>query len=178
MKKGIVLFLLMISFVFALTTDIELRKFESYEFKGKNITLLNLNADDDKVIVCVNNFKTIVSDRKTVNGLVVDLKNIKDDVVSFELENGCRENCICDDSCDNNRCGIIRKVQDKSGVGSDSEKNNENNDVVTGSTVKTDLYSKKEDSVSEVKNINFFTFILIDIVVILGILVLLKRSFS
>lgn len=75
----------------------------------KNITLLNLDFKNDKILVCVNNEIAIISsdDRVDVNRAKIKLKDIiGEDYAKLEIEiDKCKEDsCRCGIDCRNFRC--------------------------------------------------------------------------
>ena len=63
MKKYLVFGLFfMVLLVLAKTETVEMKEGESFEIKDKNVTLIKFDPEDDKIIVCVNNEKAIVSE--------------------------------------------------------------------------------------------------------------------
>lgn len=169
MRWGVFVFLVLFaSFVSAEIIDVDLSRWESFEFQGKNITILNLNEDDDKAIICVNNVKTIVSDEKEKNieHVSIDLRHVNNGVASLRLDGTCRK-CECDENCANELCGISSDSQT-----TEVEEKSENGEVV----------EEKEQHISltgehiEESDFMLLTSFLIIVVVILGIIVFIKKS--
>ena len=111
MKKYVVFIVLLTVFlVLAKTETVELKEGESFEIKDKNLTLIKFDPDDDKIIVCVNNEKAIVSDEidKSVNGVTIHIKSVKKDYAKLELTRRCTSSkCSCektDEDCSNIEC--------------------------------------------------------------------------
>ncbi len=170
MKWWILVFILVIVSISEAVMDVELSRGESYEFQGKNITILNLNEKDDKAIICVNNVKTIISDNKekTINPIVIDLKYVKDGVARLRLDGNCRR-CVCDESCSNDLCGIP-PIQKAVETGKETkneitveEKEEKTQIVLTGGPIKESDYM-------------ILTTTLMLVVVVLGAIVLIRRS--
>jgi|TARA_Y100000310_G_scaffold9719_2_gene10450 LPXTG-motif cell wall-anchored protein len=100
--------LLMSSLVSATTETINLDIGESFVIRDKNITLVNINEDDEKVVVCVNNKRAIVEDNegeKLVNGVYVEVKSVDREDARLKIERDCDDNdCECESDCSNNLC--------------------------------------------------------------------------
>jgi hypothetical protein len=100
----------MVYLVLAKTETVELKEGESFEIKDKNLTLIKFDPEDDKVIVCVNNEKAIVSDRidKSVNGVTIHIKSVKNNYARLELTRRCTSSkCSCEkteEDCSNVEC--------------------------------------------------------------------------
>jgi len=108
MKKAILLLILvMMPVALARTEEVELKQGESYSFDGRNITLMKLDKSDERVVICVNNKKEIVSENKYIEGINIDLKWVKEDSAKFEFRfSECEEcnyrswdNLDCFDEC-------------------------------------------------------------------------------
>tara|TARA_Y100000310_G_scaffold343159_1_gene449547 strand:- start:60230 stop:60724 length:495 start_codon:yes stop_codon:yes gene_type:complete len=89
---------------------IEFEVGDSYLIKDKNVTLLDINYDEDKVILCINNQKSIFSDDKDkyFNNMQIDVKSINDDKAKIRIERAC-SNCACGDSCKNDLCVVTKE---------------------------------------------------------------------
>jgi len=112
MRKIIILtaiLILSIAFVSAeyqkTTERFTLEEGQSIEFNGKKLTLLNLDFENEKVIVCVNGERTILSKRKTktVNDAILDLREVTMNKAEIRMWVNCPK-CECDESCDNSIC--------------------------------------------------------------------------
>lgn len=112
MQKAIILVLILVlSTVFVSagyekTTDrFSLEEGQSIKFNGKKLTLLNLDFENEKVIVCVNGEKSILakSSTKTVNDAVLDLRKVTLNKADIRMWVNC-PGCECDESCDNSAC--------------------------------------------------------------------------
>lgn len=106
MKKTILLIVLLSTLVMATETrTIDMKMGDSIQLENKNITLINFDDDDEKIIVCVNNFKDIISDEKRVNDVFIDIKSFNQNSVRLKIEVDCNlDNCECDESCSNDKC--------------------------------------------------------------------------
>jgi hypothetical protein len=119
MKKGIylIILLMLIPLVIAKTEYVDLEKGQSYRASDSNITLLSVNSEKDKIILCVNNNKYILSEESSRNlkNLIIDLKDIyNDNKIRLKLESTC-SNCICKEDCSNVDCyeKIVEEVKEE-----------------------------------------------------------------
>ena len=109
-KAIFVVFLVMVVFALAKTETVKFGKMDSYELKDKNITVITYDEEDDKVILCVNGERAIVSeDRdKTVNGLLIHIREVKQSYAKLEISRTCSgSKCSCEkvgEECDNTPC--------------------------------------------------------------------------
>ena len=100
------LFIILIStLVYATSEVIDLKIGDSFLIVDKNITLINIDDKDDKVILCINNVKVIVNRNldKTVNDVIISVRSIDENSTRVKFERKCKK-CVCDDSCLNNLC--------------------------------------------------------------------------
>lgn len=109
MKKLLILFLLLlIPLASAKIVDKTLYKNDSYMEDGVNMTLMNINKDVDKFLICINGEQYIV----TEDGISRDLFIIKvDDIhkdsvdLKIDVNRNCKiDNCGCKEYCTNRRC--------------------------------------------------------------------------
>ncbi len=105
MLRYILLLILLSSLASATTETIDLKVGDSFLIRDKNITLINADDDDEKIVVCVNNIKSIVNidENKWVNNVYFDIKNVDKNIARIKIERDCK-NCICDNSCNNDLC--------------------------------------------------------------------------
>jgi|TARA_B100001971_G_scaffold214596_1_gene252999 LPXTG-motif cell wall-anchored protein len=129
----------MSSLVSATTETINLDIGESFVIRDKNVTLVNINEDDEKVIVCVNNEKAIVEDNegeKLVNGVYVEVKSVDRNDARLEIERDCEDNdCECESDCNNNLCfaqkeEIIQETQKVEEIKTIENNVNENEEIL------------------------------------------------
>lgn len=108
MKKSILLLLFLlvsVVFVIAATERNDFSEGESYLLRDKNITVLSLDTDKDKAVVCVNGVKGIVDDGDVINGVYFDVNSASGHVIKLEMTYSCSGNCFCDgDECSNQKC--------------------------------------------------------------------------
>jgi len=166
MKRAVLVLILLSAFVNAASLDIELGKGVSYEFQGKNITVLNFNEKDDKVVLCINNVKTIMSrgNNKVIDNLNINLRGVNNGVAKFRLDGSCR-NCECDENCNNKLCVVsssdtITSTDEETSI----EENNE------------EIYLNAKNEPIEESDFMLLSSVLIIAVVILGVIVFVKRS--
>ncbi|MDD5331675.1 MAG: hypothetical protein PHE43_02540 [Candidatus Nanoarchaeia archaeon] len=163
MKKMIYLVLICIlsSIVFAKVESIDISKDQSYLAPGHNITLLSLDSKDDKVLLCVNNERIIVStdSTKETDNLSIDLKEVyNDETARLKLETTCKS-CSCDDSCSNELC--YPKQEEI------IEETNEINDGTTIDTEKPIEIEVKNYKPAETKTSSNGIFIILAILIII-----------
>lgn len=86
----------------ARTLTEDLKVGDSVIIENQRVSLLSLDKKEDKVVLCVNDVKTIISkDRdRTINNVRVDIRSITESQVKLKLESSCK-NCILSD---NNLC--------------------------------------------------------------------------
>ena len=101
---------MLLPLVLGAAETVEFEVEDSYLIKDKNVTLLDINYDEDKVILCINNQKSIFSDDKDkyFNNMQIDVKSINDDKAKIRIERSC-SNCVCDDSCKNDLCVVTKE---------------------------------------------------------------------
>ena len=97
----------MISIVYARSVDVTLNIYDSYYKEGVNITLMNIDKNKEKFIICVNGEKHIV----TEDGISKDIFTIRvDDIyknnveIEIDIDNKYCDNCKCKGYCNNRRC--------------------------------------------------------------------------
>jgi len=109
-RAFLMVFLVMCVFALAKTEDIRFGVLDSYEIKDKNITVMRYDEKDDKVVVCVNGVKGIISDEedKSISGLSIHVETVKDEYAKLEITRFCEgSKCSCEDvgdECDNTPC--------------------------------------------------------------------------
>lgn len=201
----IFLFVLVISFLLVNSLSVDAAKSvkrdfrinESLEVEGKNITLVSLDNVRDKVIICVNNFKTIIREdyTKIINEAEIEVKEIKEKYATLRIYTDCKD-CVCGDECSNRACFDLK---DECSTDKDC---NDNNETTTDACVGTpkqcyhvlekvetieeketeeQIISEADEKVSEEKIVNsekllvvFFGFVAV-LIVILLIIALWKK---
>lgn len=112
MRRIIILIILLFSIAFVsagsyqkTTERFALEEGESAELNGKMLTLLNLDFDRERAIVCVNGERTILGMRKakTINKAMLELKKVTLNKAEIRMWVNC-PGCECDESCDNSVC--------------------------------------------------------------------------
>ncbi len=88
----------------ARTKTFTFQRDQSELIENINVTLLDFDRKEDKVIVCVNNRKGIVSEDKRINGVYFEIKKYEGETVKMSLEGDCDEcevgdNLECYDEC-------------------------------------------------------------------------------
>lgn len=87
------------------TERVMLEEGQSIEFNGKRLTLLNLDFENERAIICVNGERTILGMRKTktINEAILELKKVTMNKAEIRIWINC-PSCECDESCDNSVC--------------------------------------------------------------------------
>lgn len=104
-----IIFILSIAFASAgyqkTTERFSLEEGQSADLNGKRLTLLNLDFENEKVIVCLNGERKILSKRstKTVNDAILELREVTMNKADIRMWVNC-PGCECDESCDNSAC--------------------------------------------------------------------------
>ena len=89
--------------VSAAKKEIVLDLWESFEFKGVNMTLAAANPDS--FILCVNNEKVLIDGDKNFNGILFDVRQKKFNYAEFQIDLGDSEEGLCaNDLCSNQKC--------------------------------------------------------------------------
>lgn len=106
MKKLLILFLLlMIPLVYARPVDVDLYENDSYMKEGINMTLLNINKEKDKFIICVNGEKHIVTEEGiSEQYFTIDVDDINRNNVKLDIEIDKDDDVDCVGYCNNKRC--------------------------------------------------------------------------
>ncbi|MBI2498766.1 hypothetical protein HYV88_00830 [Candidatus Woesearchaeota archaeon] len=169
MKRGLFLLFLVLFSAFVSSRSIDLITSSNYQIEDKNITLLRVY--EDKALVCVNGFKTIVTENviKKVNGVNIELRNTRDSIANFDFDYSCKGSCVCTDDCNNNPClkesnEIIPEI-------------NQIEDGQASNEIIDNLVETGEDEVVTSENIGIGSIIiaaLIIIVLFLGVIILWK----
>jgi len=143
----------------------------NYQIEDKNITLLKVY--EDKALVCVNGFKTIVTKNtiKKVNGVNIELKNVRDSIANFNFDYDCKGDCTCKEDCNNNPClKEINEIVPESNI---MEYDQINNEIIDDS-----VSNSEEEGVVTNENIGLGSIViavLVIIVLFLGVILLWKR---
>lgn len=111
MRKIILAIILILSIAFVsaeyqkTTERITLEEGQSTDFNGKRLTLLNLDFENEKIIVCVNGERMILAKgkTKTINEAMLDLRQVTMNKAEIRIWVNC-PGCECDESCDNSIC--------------------------------------------------------------------------
>jgi hypothetical protein len=136
----------------------------SLEFKGKNITLLAVAEDEDRIMICVNGEKGVIGEDDVLNGADIKSKDIESDYVTMRVIVDC-EDCVCDESCDNSVCA---------GLDADDE-NDEIDEIVNPTDNSTDFVDLDNEESEGQSYIYWMSFILLLMVIVVLVFVLLKK---
>jgi len=108
MKKTLLLlFMILFSNIsLAATETFDLYINNSFEFEDKNISLVNVDFENDKAVLCMNNEKFIldIDNDKTFNQVTFDLRKVDQRNIELKVGYKCEGDCICDESCSNDKC--------------------------------------------------------------------------
>lgn len=88
---------LLAPFSSARTKTLILDRGDSYVFEDVNITMIDFNKKRDKVLVCVDNERAIISDEKRVGWVYFEIKSFRDDGVKLTLDADC-DDCVVSDN--------------------------------------------------------------------------------
>lgn len=110
-----IVLLLLIPISLAKTQTVVLNRGESTVIDGINVTLIDFIKKDRKVLICVNDEKTIISDDKRVNKVYIDMRSFRDEGVRLELEADC-DDCI---ASDNAKCFLKKENNTESKIEND-----------------------------------------------------------
>lgn len=164
------LMLLILPVSYAKTQTFTFQKDQSEVIENINVTLLDFNKKEEKIVVCVNNQRGIVVDDKRVNGVYFEIKRFDSTGVKMTLEadcdeckvednlecyNECKKHEDCDDGnestldyctgrprkCVHNKKTVLKPVVNETREGNKTEEN---------------LLEK--DSVKEVPKVEYFSF--------------------
>ncbi|MEK6953103.1 MAG: hypothetical protein AABX29_08890 [Nanoarchaeota archaeon] len=104
MKRGLFILFILLFSILVSARSVDLITGSNYQIENKNITLLRVY--EDKALVCVNGFKTIVTENiiKKVNEVNIELKNTRDSIANFNFDYDCKGECTCEEDCNNNPC--------------------------------------------------------------------------
>lgn len=81
-----------------------LEKGRSVDFNGKRLTLMNIDFENERTVICLNGQKAILGSKtKTIDGATLDLRKVTLNKADIRMWVGC-EDCECDDGCDNTIC--------------------------------------------------------------------------
>ena len=113
MKKGIflIILLLLVPLALAKSESVTLYKGKSEIIENNNLTLLDFDKEDEKMVVCVNNQKGIVSDDRKIGEVHIDIRSFESEGVRVILDSDCDDcnvgdNLDCYDECNLDKdCG-------------------------------------------------------------------------
>lgn len=166
--------LILVSAAYADVERVTLFNEQSFLFDGKNVTLINSN--DDSIIVCVNREKTIISNEKTVNGVIVERTDSNEGSAKLRLDFECRDDCSCDgNECNNNACFITREssTSTTSETIETSVEGNEETTTVTGLENVTGSAINEPSTDTSLKTV---TYSLFGLAAILGIVAYFRKK--
>lgn len=121
-----VVFLFLVPVIFAKTQTVTLDKGESFVIENINVTLIDYDKGDEKLLVCVNDQRAILSDDKRVDNVYFEIKSFKSNGVKIVLEADCDD---CEIS-DNSECFSKAEVKTEVVVEDGNDFDGENDEVI------------------------------------------------
>ncbi len=106
MKQYLLILVILIFLILPVSAArINLMEGESYYKDGRNVTLLGIDNKRDKVLVCVNNERAILSRerQKTVKDVGLLVKSVSTEQARIDVKVYC-EDCECNGNCLNTEC--------------------------------------------------------------------------
>lgn len=173
MKRGLFLFFIVLFSISAYARSIDLITNSNYQIEDKNITLLRVY--EDKALVCVNGFKTIVTEDviKKVNGVNIELNSVKDNIATFNFDYSCKGECTCKEDCNNNVCfdNINEEIQEETKV---VQENNAPTEETALENQRVDTAKEKSEVVTNegISITGAIAAVLIIIILFLGVIIL------
>jgi len=95
----VVIFLFLVPIGYARTKTVILDRGDSYIMENINLTLIDYRKRDDKILVCVDDERAIISDEKRVGEIYFEIRSFRDDGVKLTLDADC-DDCIVSDNSD------------------------------------------------------------------------------
>ncbi len=165
--------LILVSAVHAEVERVTLFNEQSFLFDGKNVTLVD--SSEDSVIICVNGQKDIVSEGKTINGVLIDLVESNEGNARLKLDYDCQDDCRCDgDECNNNACFITREPGTTTSETTETTvEDNEETTTVTGLENVTGSAVNEQPTDTRLKTV---TYSLFGLAAILGIVAYFRKK--
>jgi len=167
----IIIFLLSIFITTAKTEKITLKAGESYELEGKNISLVR--SSEDYMIVCINGNKQIIKEDQWNSDVYFDLINLDRNEVTIKINTNCKENCFCDETCDNSKClGEDKEEIIQEGNSEETNKKEETSE----STIQTITLAPEIEKPNFIQTMIGISIFLVLLIVFLGALILRKNN--
>ncbi len=171
-KGGLYLFILLffVAFVNAFSATSELRIGGSIDLSGRNVTLVALDAKEDKMIVCVNGERSIIPEwGKTVKEVLIEPRKITSYYAEIRLKTA--EDGSCGPECSNEVCfrGKTTPIEKPTTTTTTTTTLVEKEMIVKEETILTGEVVKKGSKVP------MTSLVLLGLVLIIGFLVVLKR---
>ncbi len=135
-----VIFLFLMPFSHGKSETVVIEKGESLVIENINITLVDYSKKKEKLLVCVNNQRAILSDDKRIGSVYFDLKIFRNNGVKVELDADC-DDCVVSD---NSKCFPAKNLTEKeSDFDFEDELDNEENETDLNENTKesTNSYS-------------------------------------
>ncbi len=175
MKKLIIFILLLNLAVVSAVDRATLESGNSFLMEDKNVSLVRTDSKHEAAIFCVNGEKGIVREDETrrVNGVYIELMDVKENIARVELTYECSRNCVCDSGCNNDLCFKADTGEDLNGDNGDAGTDEEIGDSSDGLA---DNYDETVVDIEEKGVRGIVLAALIVAVLILGVIVLWKRT--
>ena len=93
-----VIFIFLMPFSYGKSETVILDKGDSFVIENVNVTLIDYNKKKEKLLVCVDNQRAILSDDKRINSVYFEIKSFRDNGVRIQLETDCDDCAISDNS--------------------------------------------------------------------------------
>jgi len=170
--SSLLILLCFISFVNAYSITKELKIGDSVELSGRNVTLIALDAKEDKVLICINGEKNIIPQHgKTIKGVLIEPKTVTSYLAEIRLKTEEKGNCGIE--CSNEACfgritepikEQITQITTTTTTSKEKESIIEKEPIPTGQVVK------------EGSKISIFPLIFLGSILIVGFLVTFKKK--
>jgi hypothetical protein len=172
-KIGLYAFLLLylMSFVNAYSITKELKIGESITLGGRNVTLMDLEAKGDKIIVCVNGEKSIIpSIGKTVNKVFIEPRRVTNTYAEIRLKT--TESDSCGIECSNIACfeKKVILIEESTTTTTTIKKEEITTTTTEKEAIPTGAVVKEESKIS----VSYFIFL--GLILIIGFLVAFRKN--
>ncbi|MBI2508397.1 hypothetical protein HYV89_05605 [Candidatus Woesearchaeota archaeon] len=94
---ALVIFLFLAPVSLAKTKTVMLDRGDSYVMENVNITMIDYNKKKDKIFVCVDNERAIITDGKRVGWVYLEIRSFRDEGVKLTLDADC-DDCVVSDN--------------------------------------------------------------------------------
>ncbi|MAG50036.1 hypothetical protein CL621_00150 [archaeon] len=170
-KIGLYAFILLylISFVNAASITEELEIGESIALGGRNVTLMDLEAKEDKIIVCINGEKNIIPKiGKTVNKVFIEPRRVTSTYAEIRLKT--TESDSCGTECSNTICFEKIIPIEETTTTTTIKKEETTTTTIEKEAIPTGAVVKEESKIS----VSYFIFL--GLILIIGFLVAFRKN--